>query len=497
MMFEYTEQEKQQLIAIDETIAAKLDKLDEIILSSNKDSAEYQEATREATRLEDERQQAFAELYKQAELKHFKAISGSTDSIIKNAKEQTEAIINNLYQTMLELYGRLKGDEKSPSGSLVIPIQNIIENEKTSLSADVEQGGIILSATQTLAMIRSGLHLHFKALKNDKEALAVINDYIITTVTNSPYIAKYDATAPPKEDLKANNLLEIPKTKFPNEFIIPKDKISNMLFNGQLSEELQPLRMERSGSRKELTALVSINFDELKEVQLSNKYITPYDRGVYEAVVSLYIDGENEYVTPLMIYRTMTAQPKGKLTEKILNDISEAIERCSRTRVYIDATGEVEGKGYDIQQPIYKENLLYTRSIKGLHNGNMGEWIQIIQPPILYRYANSKNQVARMDMKLLNTPVNKNEETIVLQGYLQRRVLTMKGSNLSKNILYETIYKQLNIEATSTGALRKKQSKIRDTTKIILEYWKEENFILDYKENPGPNKSKTSISIIL
>ena len=202
MIFEYTEQEKQQLIAIDETIAAKLDDLDKIILSSSKDSAEYQEATREATRLADERQQAFAELYEQAELRHFKAISGSTDSIIKNAKEQTEAIINNLYQTMLELYGRLKGDEKSPSGSLVIPIQNIIENEKTSLSADVEQGGIILNATQTLAMIRSGLHLHFKALKNDKEALAVINDYIITTVTNSPYIAKYDATAPPKEDIQ-------------------------------------------------------------------------------------------------------------------------------------------------------------------------------------------------------------------------------------------------------------------------------------------------------
>ena len=497
MIFEYTEQEKQQLIAIDKAIAAKLDDLDKIILSSSKDSAEYQEATREATRLEDERQQAFAELYEQVELKHFKAISGSTDSIIQNAKEQTETIINHLYQTMLELYGRLKGDEKSPSGLLVIPIQNIIENEKTSLRADVEQGGIILNATQTLAMIRSGLHLHFKALKNDKEALAVINDYIIAAVASSPYIAKYDATAPPKEDIQASNLLEIPKTKFPNEFIIPKDKISNMLFNGQLSEKLQPLRMERSGSRKELTALVSINFDELKEVQLSNKDITPYDKQVHDAVVSLYIDGKNEYVTPLMIYRTMTGNPNGKLTEKILNEISEAIERCSRTRVYIDATGEIEGKGYDIQQPIYKENLLYTRSIKGLHNGEMGEWIQIIQPPILYRYADSKNQVARMDIKLLNTPVNKNEENIILQGYLQRRILAMKGSKIRRSIRYETIYKQLNISSTSPGGLRKKRTKIRDTTKRILEYWKEENFILDYEENPGPNKSKTSISIIL
>jgi len=206
MIFEYTEQEKQRLIAVDEAIALKLDKLDKIILNSKKDSAEYQEATKEATRLADERQQAFTEIYKQVELKHFKAISGSTDSIIQNAKEQTEAIINNLYQTMLELYGRLKGDEKSPSGSLVIPIQNIIENEKTSLSADVEQGGIILNATQTLAMIRSGLHLHFEALEGNADALKAINDYIIAAVTTSPYIAKYDATAPLKEDYAALSL---------------------------------------------------------------------------------------------------------------------------------------------------------------------------------------------------------------------------------------------------------------------------------------------------
>ena len=44
-----------------------------------------------------------------------------------------------------------------------------------------------------------------------------------------------------------------------------------------------------------------------------------------------------------MIYRTMTGNPNGKLTDKIFNDVSEAIERCSRTRVYIDATGEGRG----------------------------------------------------------------------------------------------------------------------------------------------------------
>jgi len=352
MIFEYTEQEKQQLIAIDKDIAAKLDKLDKIILSSSKDSAEYQEATREATRLADERQQAFAELYKQVELKHFKAISGSTDSIIRNAKEQTEAIINNLYQTMLELYDRLKGDEKSPSGSLVIPIQNIIENEKTNLSVDVEQGGIILNATQTLAMIRSGLHLHFKALKNDKEALAVINDYIIAAVTNSPYIAKYDATAPPKEDIQ--DLLKMlgrpseatVNTIYPVNFLTPTDKVSSLAFSNELAGgQMQKVGMERRGSKKQITTLASIDFEKLDgSVQIkSRRELTAYDREVHDAIITLYVDGSNEYITPQMIYQVMTGNPDAYLEKKQAEAISESITKCMYSKLVIDASEEAQG----------------------------------------------------------------------------------------------------------------------------------------------------------
>lgn len=89
-----------------------------------------------------------------------------------------------------------------------------------------------------------------------------------------------------------------------------------------------------------------------------------------------------------------------------------------------------------------------------------------------------------MDVKLLNSPVNKNEETIALQGYLYRRILSMKGSSkLSPTIKYDTIYKQLEITATSDGALRKKKLKVRETVKKILEFWKKEKFILGYVEN--------------
>ena len=97
-----------------------------------------------------------------------------------------------------------------------------------------------------------------------------------------------------------------------------------------------------------------------------------------------------------------------------------------------------------------------------------------------------------MSVKLLNSPVNKNEETIALQGYLYRRILSMKGSSkLSPTIKYDTVYKQLEITASSDGALRKKKLKVRETVKKILDYWKKEGFILGYVENAHkPEKGK-------
>ena len=82
----------------------------------------------------------------------------------------------------------------------------------------------------------------------------------------------------------------------------------------------------------------------------------------------------------------------------------------------------------------------------------------------------------------MNTPVNKTKEIITLQGYLQRRIVAMKGSKLSKNILYDTIYSQIQIEAETDGALKKKKSKIREQIREILNDWKAKEFIKDYKE---------------
>lgn len=296
------------------------------------------------------------------------------------------------------------------------------------------------------------------------------------------------------DEVQRRQILDIPKTQYPDQFIIPKDRVSNRLISGKLTDR-HNLQMERKGAKNKLTATVSINLDGLEDLQISKNF-TLYDWQVHNSIVSLFVDGGNEFITPLMIYRTMTGDPGAKLTENISRSILESITKCSATLVKIDA--EDEAKAWGMDQLIYEGNLLYTERITGVYNGQIGEWIRILRRPVLYDYANSKSQIARMDIRLLNTPVYKTAETILLQSYLQGRILAMKGSNkLSRNILYSTIYKQLDIEAGSPGALRKKQSKVRRNVKRILGYWKDENFIVDFEENTGARNTKTSVSIEL
>ena len=291
-----------------------------------------------------------------------------------------------------------------------------------------------------------------------------------------------------------SKLLKIPPTKYPKRFITNTDKVSLNLFLGEFNEELQSLKMEGRNSKKELTTKVNIDFNELENISISRE-LSPYDREVHDSIVSLNIDGGNEYITPLMVYRTMTGNTQAKLNPKQQEAISDSVSRCSFTRIRIDATGEA--KAYGMDKAIYEGNLLYTEKVTVHHKGNVSEWIRLLREPVLYEYASSKNQIGRLEIKLLNTPTNKNEETIILQGYLQRRILSMKGSmKLSRNIRYETIYRYLGIPEEQTAAIRNKKSFTRKAIADIFGYWKENNWINGYDENKeGTTIASITISI--
>ncbi len=297
----------------------------------------------------------------------------------------------------------------------------------------------------------------------------------------------FEAYAEKLQQLEEENGLPetVINTFYPVNFLAPTDKVSNLAFSNELTGgHIQQLAMERRGSKKQITTLASINFDNLNgSVQIKGrKELTAYDREVHDAIITLFVDGGNEYITPQMIYQVMTGNPDAYLEKKQAEAISDSITKCMYSRLIIDASEEAKAYGFDSFK--YDGSLISGERVTASLNGTVVECLRILRTPVLYEYANKKNQIGRFDIKLLNSPINKTEEIITLQGYLYRRILSMKSSpNLSKTIVYDTVYSQIEVKAASDGALRKKKAKVRGHVKKILDYWKQEEFIAGYVEN--------------
>lgn len=272
----------------------------------------------------------------------------------------------------------------------------------------------------------------------------------------------------------------------PKEHLSTVDKLSGKAFDVEndvlYTKKLIAVGVERRGSKKEINTLLSMSFEELEKagVIIDAKKLTPFDREVHDAITTLFVDGGNDVMSVEMIYRTMIGKPKARLAPKQAEAITQSITKMMHTLITIDASQEAKAYGFDNLK--YRGNLLYAEMAIASINNNVIEALHVIKEPVLYTYASRTNRIGRVDMKLLDSPINKNEETIILQGYLYRRILAMQhGQN--KSIVYDTVYKQLSIDAPNAAALRKKKADVRSKIKTLLDYWKKEKFIAGYVEN--------------
>lgn len=311
-----------------------------------------------------------------------------------------------------------------------------------------------------------------------KEAIHYIDDCIENKRGMYDTVAKKaKATQPPELSVT---------TITPKEHLSTVDKLSGKAFDVEndvlYTKKLIAVGVERRGSKKEINTLLSMSFDELEKagVIIDAKKLTPFDREVHDAITTLFVEGGNDVMSVEMIYRTMIGKPKARLAPKQAEAITQSITKMMHTLITIDASQEAKAYGFDNLK--YKGNLLYAEMAIASINNNVIEALHVIKEPVLYTYANRTNRIGRVDMKLLDSPINKNEETIILQGYLYRRILAMQhGQN--KSIVYDTVYKQLSIDAPSAAALRKKKADVRSKIKTLLDYWKKEKFIAWYVEN--------------
>lgn len=288
-------------------------------------------------------------------------------------------------------------------------------------------------------------------------------------------------------------------TNYPKQLIYTTDAVTQKIFSGELvSKTLAPVRVSPKKSEEPINTVVMIDYEHLEGVSFSRqKAFTPFDREVLNAVTTLYVEGNNEYITAEAIYKIMTGDTKARLQPVMRGKIVESMAILGRTFVKIDATREAL-EFYNVDRMEFEESALIIRKATVERGKERVDAYQILGAPILYKYASGKKQIGRAPAKLLKSSLKTSEEIIILKGYLLRRVEQMKNSaRTSRNIRYATIFESLGTFDGLTDPQKvKKRGKLYKFVDTILSEWVTDGYITSYSVNKN-NNTYESITIAL
>lgn len=254
----------------------------------------------------------------------------------------------------------------------------------------------------------------------------------------------------------------------------PVDKVNSKVWklletaqNGQIG-----IAAEKRTSNKQITILYSINFDALgNNVSISRK-LEPFDKRVYLAVSALYNAGNN-IISFNQIYRAMgytTENPNSRITDKI----AESVAKMAAARITLD--NAQEAKVYNYDKFSYSASLLPMERIEGIINGKAVEAaIHLFREPPLLSFARGRKQITTIERRLLETPMNKTNQTLLIEDYLIERISHAKTGRQPTKILFSKLYKEARITTT------KQRQRAGSKLDAILNHYVKCGYISGYK----------------
>ncbi len=310
----------------------------------------------------------------------------------------------------------------------------------------------------------------------------------------------------PKEKISPTLSIIKTNTHLAKEVVSGTTKLENVIFDSRKNSALYDNKVAAidinvgSHGKKNITTIASIDFNDMKKMGVlisHEKWITPFDREILSIVSSLYAAG-NEYQSPQMIFQAMSGnKEKVKLTPEIRTKIIESLRKLRSTTIEFDASQE-EKVGW-VKKGKYEGSLLPSERIEvvELNGQQVLDCIHFLRSSPLYVYAEEKNQISRVNIEMLQAPVNSTTENIELKFHLLRLISSMKNSKskLKPVIRYDTLYEYLGIDENESDIKHRKKD-IRDRVKKILGFWVEKEFILGFdEEKEGKTIAKIKISL--
>jgi hypothetical protein len=261
----------------------------------------------------------------------------------------------------------------------------------------------------------------------------------------------------------------------PDNAIIPIDKINTNIWKMLDEETHGQLKMgfdvSNAQSADKVNIMFSLEFE--KGVSITRK-LTPYDKRVYVAIGALYECG-NKTMTYGQIYKAMGYNGKPGKTD--IKKIHDSITKMSCAHIFIN-NQEEQDAGYNYPVIKYDGNLLAmqraTKNVNGVITDNA---VQIGFYPPLLEFAKQRKQITTISTQLLDTPLSKTNMHIQLEDYFIEEISKIKNGKRNAKMLYTTIYE--NVGATT----KKQKQRLRPSITTLLTFYKEHEFIKDFKES--------------
>ena len=265
------------------------------------------------------------------------------------------------------------------------------------------------------------------------------------------------------------------KKKFnkPEKLYLPCDNLSGKIFEKNPKSDVS---YELSEKNNVQTAFKISNLHEP---------LTLFDKGVLSVCLSEQA-AENEFTTIRRIYQLMGGSHT--LTAELKNSISSSLDKLAQVQIEIDM--QESQKLYHADEYSFKGSILPCERLTAKFRGQIvKETIHFLGKSPLQKVAELKKQIITCDLALLDILNFKNNEfNFRLKFYLLERILFTKGScdpkrkkrvkKLQPIILFDTLFEKLNIPADIE---RWKQQDIRNSIKKIMDYFKAQNLISDWR----------------
>jgi len=230
-------------------------------------------------------------------------------------------------------------------------------------------------------------------------------------------------------------------------------------------------------------------------LRIGDRRLTPLEKAVMDSVITFYIFGNN-IISIRSIFRKLVCKKNNfNPTPAQVQLIKDCLQMLSSARISIDCTSDLQKKtnkkGFHIDTYVKRSAFLNYSEHTLRVNGTLSEVIEILDTPIILEFAKWGGQIIRIQDDILDTPVNKTTEAIIIQEYLLQQIIYFQGkADVNNIILYENIFNFLPPQETPTPNSEKAyKRKVYKCTHAILDYWTKIGLIKNYEiKNRGREK---------